>query len=82
MDGLDQGGWRWHQAYSALVDQQASRQQPRVVDLNHKPAIARLEAGRVAPSLDTLDRAAAALGVELIITFQHPQRRDRRQLSG
>ena len=47
-----------------------------------QPAIARLEAGRVAPSLDTLDRAAAALGVELVVTFQHPQRRDRRQLSG
>ena len=47
-----------------------------------QPAIARLEAGRVAPSLDTLDRAAAALGVELVITFQHPQRRGRRQLSG
>ena len=26
--------------------------------------------------------AAAALGVELVITFQEPQRRDRRQLSG
>jgi HTH-type transcriptional regulator/antitoxin HipB len=47
-----------------------------------QPAIARLEAGRVAPSLDTLDRAAAALGVELVITFQEPQRRDRRKLSG
>ena len=47
-----------------------------------QPAIARLEAGRVAPSLNTLDRAAAALGVELVITFQEPQRRDRRQLSG
>jgi transcriptional regulator with XRE-family HTH domain len=45
-------------------------------------AIGRLEAGRVAPSLNTLDRAAAALGVELVITFQEPQRRDRRQLSG
>ena len=47
-----------------------------------QPAIARLEAGRVAPSLDTLDRAAAALGVELVVTFQHPPRRNRRQLSG
>ena len=47
-----------------------------------QPAIARLEAGRVAPSLDTLDRAAAALGVELVITFQQPQQRDRRQRSG
>jgi transcriptional regulator with XRE-family HTH domain len=34
-----------------------------------QPAIARLEAGRVAPSLDTLDRAAAALGVELVVTL-------------
>jgi HTH-type transcriptional regulator / antitoxin HipB len=47
-----------------------------------QPAIARLEAGRVAPSLDTLDRAAAALGVELVVTFQQPPRRDRRRLSG
>jgi len=47
-----------------------------------QPAIARLEAGRVAPSLDTLDRAATALGVELVITFQQPPRGDRRQLSG
>ena len=37
---------------------------------------------RVPKSLDTLDRAAAALGVELVITFQQPQQRDRRQLSG
>ena len=47
-----------------------------------QPAIARLEAGRVAPRLDTLDRAAAALGVELVVTFQQPQRRHRRQRSG
>jgi transcriptional regulator with XRE-family HTH domain len=47
-----------------------------------QPAIARLEAGRVAPRLDTLDRAAAALGLELLITFQQPPRRDRRQRSG
>ena len=47
-----------------------------------QPAIARLEAGRVAPSLDTLDRAAAALGVELVITFQPPQQHGRRKLSG
>jgi HTH-type transcriptional regulator/antitoxin HipB len=47
-----------------------------------QPAVARMEAGRVAPSLDTLDRAAAALGVELVITFQQPQQRDRRRLSG
>jgi HTH-type transcriptional regulator / antitoxin HipB len=47
-----------------------------------QPAVARLEAGRVAPSLDTLDRAAAALGVELVVAFQQPRRRDRRRLSG
>ena len=47
-----------------------------------QPAIARLEAGRVSPSLDTLDRAAAALGAELVIAFQHPLQRGRRQLSG
>src|SRR5579862_5155962 len=32
-------------------------------------AIARLEAGNVSPSLPTLDKVAAALDVELIISF-------------
>ena len=32
-------------------------------------AIARLEAGNVAPSLPTLDKVAAALGVELVVSF-------------
>ena len=32
-------------------------------------AIARLEAGNVSPSLPTLDKVAAALGVELVISF-------------
>jgi len=32
-------------------------------------AIARLEAGNVTPSLATLDKIAAALGVELIVSF-------------
>jgi DNA-binding XRE family transcriptional regulator len=32
-------------------------------------AIARLEAGRVSPSLPTLDRVAAALGAEVTITI-------------
>src|SRR6266508_2508846 len=34
-----------------------------------QPAIARLEAGRVTPGLDTLDRVADALNVELAVTF-------------
>ena len=32
-------------------------------------AIARLEAGNVSPSLPTLDKVAAALDVELIVSF-------------
>jgi transcriptional regulator with XRE-family HTH domain len=32
-------------------------------------AVARLEAGNVSPSLPTLDKVAAALGVELIVSF-------------
>jgi predicted transcriptional regulator len=32
-------------------------------------AIARLEGGRISPSLSTLDRIAAALGTELTVTF-------------
>jgi ribosome-binding protein aMBF1 (putative translation factor) len=32
-------------------------------------AIARLEAGNIAPSLPTLDKVAAALGVELVVGF-------------
>ena len=43
-----------------------------------QPAIARLEAGRVAPSIETLDRAAAALGVELVVTFEGGVTRNRR----
>lgn len=34
-----------------------------------QPAIARLEAGRVSPTLETLDRVAAALGMELVVGF-------------
>lgn len=35
-----------------------------------QPSIARLEAGGVTPSLDTLHRAANALGLELIVDFR------------
>jgi HTH-type transcriptional regulator/antitoxin HipB len=38
-----------------------------------QPAIARLEAGRVSPTLETLDRVAAALGVELVVGFEDAQ---------
>lgn len=37
-----------------------------------QPAVARLEAGGVTPSLDTLRRVADALGLELIIDFHQP----------
>lgn len=35
-----------------------------------QPTIARLEAGGVTPSLDTLHRAANALGLELVVEFR------------
>jgi len=35
-----------------------------------QPTIARLEAGGVTPSLDTLHRAAEALGLELVVDFR------------
>lgn len=35
-----------------------------------QPTIARLEAGGVTPSLDTLHRAANAFGLELIVDFR------------
>jgi ribosome-binding protein aMBF1 (putative translation factor) len=35
-----------------------------------QPTIARLEAGGVTPSLDTLHRAATALGLELVVEFR------------
>ena len=35
-----------------------------------QPTIARLEAGGVTPSLDTLHRAAHALGLELVVDFR------------
>lgn len=37
-----------------------------------QPAIARLEAGGVAPSIQTLERIAAALGRELVVDFSNP----------
>jgi ribosome-binding protein aMBF1 (putative translation factor) len=38
-----------------------------------QPAVARLEAGGVTPSLDTLGRVAEALGFELIVEFRRSQ---------
>ena len=35
-----------------------------------QPAVARLEAGGVAPTIETLGRIAAALGVELSVSFK------------
>jgi len=35
-----------------------------------QPSIARLEAGRVSPTLETLDRVAAALGAELVVALE------------
>lgn len=35
-----------------------------------QPTVARLEAGGVTPSLDTLHRAAEALGLELVVDFR------------
>jgi transcriptional regulator with XRE-family HTH domain len=35
-----------------------------------QPAVARLEAGGVTPSLDTLGRVAEALGFELVVEFR------------
>lgn len=39
-----------------------------------QPAIARLEAGGVAPTIDTLERVAAALDVELVLRFSTTRR--------
>jgi ribosome-binding protein aMBF1 (putative translation factor) len=47
-----------------------------------QPAIARLEAGRVSPTLETLDRVAAALEVELVVGFQDAQQRIRAPVVG
>lgn len=37
-----------------------------------QPTVARLEAGGVTPSLETLHRAAEALGLELVVDFRQP----------
>ncbi len=37
-----------------------------------QPTVARLEAGGVTPSLDTLHRAAEGLGLELVVDFRQP----------
>jgi HTH-type transcriptional regulator / antitoxin HipB len=47
-----------------------------------QPAIARLEAGRVSPTLETLDRVAAALGVELVVGFEDAQQHTRAPIVG
>ena len=39
-----------------------------------QPAIARLEAGGVTPSLDTLHRIAGALGLELVVDLRRARR--------
>lgn len=37
-----------------------------------QPSIARLEAGGVAPSIETLERIAAALDLDLVVDFANP----------
>jgi ribosome-binding protein aMBF1 (putative translation factor) len=39
-----------------------------------QPAVARLEAGGVSPSVDTLQRIADALGLELVVELRTPRR--------
>jgi transcriptional regulator with XRE-family HTH domain len=43
-----------------------------------QPAVARLEAGGVAPRLETLERIAGALGLELVVEFAGPPSGPRR----
>jgi HTH-type transcriptional regulator / antitoxin HipB len=44
-----------------------------------QPAVARLEAGGVAPKVETLERIAAALGLQLIVEFVGPPSGQRRR---
>lgn len=44
-----------------------------------QPVVARLESGAVTPTLDTLDRVAAALGIELLVQLRPATRRPPRQ---
>jgi len=47
-----------------------------------QPAVARLEAGGVAPRLETLERIAAALEMELVLEFAGPPSGHRRGRRG
>lgn len=40
-----------------------------------QPAVARLEAGGVAPTIETLERIAGALGLELTVSFSHGRKK-------
>lgn len=46
-----------------------------------QPAIARLEAGGIAPTIETLDRIAAALGLQLAVRFSESKGSSRRRPS-
>ena len=43
-----------------------------------QPAVARVEAGGVAPTIETLERIAAALGLELAVRFSNAPRAAKR----